>query len=236
MAGHSKYKNIMHKKNSSDAKRAKLFTKLAREISVAVKLGGTDLESNYRLRTAVQNARKNSMPNDNIKRILNSKTDDKEYAEITYEGIGPANVSFIVNTLTDNKNRTAAAIRSTFSKFGGALNSVKFNFIYCSGLTYNIQDLNYDDFFDAAVNYGANDILAIENEEKAYMVYCDSEKRMTIKNNLAKDMKLEPVTIDQFWHPQNCVVVPDDKKDKLESFIDVLEDNDDVQNIFHNAN
>ena len=176
MAGHSKFKNIMHRKGAQDKKRAKIFSRLGREISVAVKEGGPDAEKNIRLRSAISSAKSLNMPKDNIDRAIKKgegNDPDSNYEEVRYEGYGPDGVAIIVEALTNNKNRTAAEVRSTFSKYGGNLGeigSVSFGFKRLGNITIDKQKINEEDLFDFIVDNGSED-YEINNDE--YNIYCD---------------------------------------------------------------
>ena len=178
MAGHSKFKNIMHRKGAQDKKRAKIFSRLGREISVAVKEGGPDPEKNIRLRSAVGSAKSLNMPKDNIERAIKKgegNDPDSNYEEVRYEGYGPDGVAIIVEALTNNKNRTAAEVRSTFSKYGGNLGetgSVSFGFKRLGSITLNKNDINEEELFDFIVENGSEDYEINEDE---YNIYCDQK-------------------------------------------------------------
>ena len=174
MAGHSQFKNIMHRKGRQDAVRSKLFSKLSKEITVAAKFGGPDVDSNARLRLAVQNAKSQSMPKDNIQRAINKSEsgDADNYEEIRYEGYGPGGTAIIVETLTDNRNRTASTVRSTFTKFGGNLGetgSVSFMFDRVGEITYKPEAGDADTVMMAAIEAGAEDAASDENGTHHYL-------------------------------------------------------------------
>ncbi|MHA1157470.1 MAG: YebC/PmpR family DNA-binding transcriptional regulator, partial [Alphaproteobacteria bacterium] len=203
MAGHSKFKNIMHKKGASDARRSKIFSKLAREITVAAKLGMPDPDMNARLRLAVLNARAENMPKDNIERAIKKAAggDADNYDEIRYEGYGPGGVAVIVEALTDNRNRTASAVRTHFGKFGGALGetgSVGFMFDHVGEITYSAEAGDPDAVFEAAIEAGAEDA---QSEAENHTILCaftdlgDVTKALEEKLGAAATVKL-------IWKPQ----------------------------------
>ena len=233
MAGHSKFKNIQYRKGAQDKKRAKQFAKIGREIQIAVKIGGTDPESNPRLRLAINNARSVNMPKDNVDRAINkNNSDTTDYTEVRYEGYGPSGTAFIVEALTDNKNRTASEIRSIFSKNGGNLGetgSVSFNFdkvgeIQTKG---NLDDSTLEQLLD----YGLDDYIS---EDGMTYIYCKFEDLVSLEKAMReKNMEIESASI--IWKPNMTVNI--EKEDELNRLIKLnedLEDNDDVQNCFSN--
>ncbi|KPF46350.1 YebC/PmpR family DNA-binding transcriptional regulator [Rhizobium sp. G187] len=235
MAGHSQFKNIMHRKGKQDGIRSKMFSKLAREITVAAKSGLPDPSMNAALRLAVQNAKAQSMPKDNIDRAIKkaSGADAESYDAIRYEGYGPGGVAVIVETLTDNRNRTASVVRSTFSKAGGALGetgSVSFSFDHVGEITYKASVGSADSVMEAAIEAGAEDVVS---DEDGHTIYCAFEDM----NDVSK--ALEAVlggaeSVKAIWKPQNTVPVDEDKAQSLMKLIDTLEDDDDVQNVYSN--
>jgi YebC/PmpR family DNA-binding regulatory protein len=235
MAGHSHAKNIMHRKGKSDAARSKVFSKLAREITVAAKLGAPDPAFNSRLRLAVSNARALSMPKENIDRAVKkaSGTESENYEEIRYEGYGPGGVAVIVEALTDNRNRTASNVRSTFSKSGGALgetNSVGFMFDRVGEITYPASVGDADAVMEAAIEAGADDV---ESDEDGHWIYTSFEAMIEAAAALEKTLG-EPESVKAIWRPQNYVPVDAEKAASLEKLIGTLEDDDDVQNVYAN--
>ncbi|MDR3473214.1 MAG: YebC/PmpR family DNA-binding transcriptional regulator [Devosia sp.] len=235
MAGHSHAKNIMHRKGKSDAARSKVFSKLAREITVAAKLGAPDPAFNSRLRLAVANARALSMPRDNIDRAIKkaSGAEGENYEEIRYEGYGPGGVAVIVEALTDNRNRTASNVRSTFSKNGGALgetNSVGFMFDRVGEIAYPASAGSADKVMEAAIEAGADDV---ESDEDGHWIYCSFEAMNDVAAALEKSLG-EPESAKFIWRPQNTVPVDVDKGATLMKMIGLLEDDDDVQNVYTN--
>jgi len=236
MAGHSKWANTKHHKAKMDAKRGNLFTKLGKEITVAAKLGDPDPDMNPRLRLAVQAARKVSMPNENIKRAIARALPDSgegDYQEIRYEGYAAGGVSVIVECLTDNKNRTAAEVRSIFSKHGGNLgetNSVSFNFEHVGLFVYPKSVAPFDEMFETAAGAGAIDV---EEDDGNYMVTCELSSFGSLIKALEKYG--EPETAKMVWQPKLTMEISEEAYAKLEEFTSVLEDFDDVQDVYHNA-
>ncbi len=233
MAGHSKFKNIQYRKGAQDKKRAKQFAKIGREIQIAVKIGGSDPESNPRLRLAINNARSVNMPKDNVDRAINkNNSDTTDYNEVRYEGYGPFGTAFIVEALTDNKNRTASEIRSIFSKNGGNLGetgSVSFNFDKVGEILIkgNLDDITLEQLLD----YGLDDY---SSEDGMTYIYCKFEDLASLEKAMReKNMEIESASI--IWKPNMTVNI--EKEDELNRLIKLnedLEDNDDVQNCFSN--
>ncbi len=235
MAGHSQFKNIMHRKGRQDAVRSKMFSKLAREITVAAKTGMPDPAMNPRLRLAIQNAKAQSMPKDNIERAIKKASggDAENYEEVRYEGYGPGGVAVIVEALTDNRNRTASSVRSTFSKAGGALGetgSVSFSFDRVGEITYKLSVGSADDVMEAAIEAGAEDVTS---DEDGHTIICGFEDIGEVSKAL-EDKLGEAETVKAIWKPQNTVPVDEEKAQSLMKLIDTLEDDDDVQNVYSN--
>lgn len=236
MAGHSKFKNIMHRKGAQDAKRAKIFAKHAREITVAARIGGADTDMNARLRSAVAAARSQNMPNDNIQRAIAKATggaDGVDYEEIRYEGYGPGGVAVIVETLTDNRNRTASEVRAAFTKFGGSLGetgSVGFMFDRVGMIMYPASVASADDVFEAALDAGASDV---ESTDEAHEVICEPDDFSTVRDALEEKFGTAQES-SLNWKPQNTVPVGEDAAGTLFKLLDTLEDNDDVQRVASN--
>ncbi len=235
MAGHSHAKNIMHRKGKSDAARSKVFSKLAREITVAAKLGMPDPAFNSRLRLAVANARAQSMPKDNIDRAIKkaSGSDGDNYDEIRYEGYGPGGIAIIVEALTDNRNRTASNVRATFSKNGGALgetNSVGFMFDRVGEIEYGPEVGSEDKVMEAAIEAGADDV---ESDEDGHWIYTSFEAMSEVAAALEKTLG-EAKQVKAIWKPQNTVEVDAEKGQSLLKLIGILEEDDDVQNVYAN--
>src|SRR6187549_1329030 len=230
MAGHSHAKNIMHRKGKSDAARSKVFSKLAREITVAAKLGAPDPAFNSRLRLAVSTARGQSMPRDNIERAIKKAigSDGENYEAIRYEGYGPGGVAIIIETLTDNRNRTASNVRSTLSKNGGALgetNSVGFMFDHVGEIAYPASVGNADKVMEAAIEAGADDV---ESDEDGHWIYTSFESMNDVSAALEKSLG-EPESAKFIFKPQNNVPVDAEKGETLLKLINILEEDDDVQ-------
>jgi YebC/PmpR family DNA-binding regulatory protein len=238
MAGHSKWKNIQHRKGAQDAKRGKIFTKLAKEITVAARLGGGDLESNARLRTVVVKARSQSMPRDNIERAIKKGTGELEaeqYVEKVYEGYGPGGAAVMVECLTDNINRTVADVRHAFTKFGGNLGtegSVAYMFHKKGTIVYQRGKIkDFDKLFEAALEAGAEDV---KEDEDAVEIICAPDAFNELKDTLDR-MGLEADVAEIMRVPENYSALDSDKAQSMQKLIDWLEDNDDVQNVYHNA-
>lgn len=235
MAGHSHAKNIMHRKGKSDAVRSKVFSKLAREITVAAKMGMPDPAFNSRLRLAVANARSLSMPRDNIERAIKKAmgNDGENYDEIRYEGYGPGGVALIVETLTDNRNRTASNVRSYFSKSGGAMgetNSVGFMFDKVGEITYPVAAGTEDAVMEAAIEAGADDV---ESDEEGHYITTTFEAMVDVAAALEKVFG-EAESVKAIWKPQTNTPIDAEKGASLMKLIATLEEDDDVQNVYSN--
>ncbi len=235
MAGHSQFKNIMHRKGRQDAVRSKLFSKLSKEITVAAKHGGPDVDSNPRLRLAVQNAKSQSMPKDNIQRAINKSQggDEADYEEIRYEGYGPGGVAVIVEALTDNRNRTASTVRSTFSKYGGNLGetgSVSFMFDRVGEVAYKPEAGDADTVLMAAIEAGADDVVSDGN---GHVITCAFEALGEVASALERDLG-EPESVNPVWKPQTSTDVDEEKAGTLMKLVDALDDDDDIQNVYSN--
>lgn len=238
MAGHSKFKNIMHRKGRADAARSKLFSRLSKEITVAVKMGAgtTDPDMNPRLRLAIQNAKGQSMPKDNIQRAIGKGVggEGDDYKEIRYEGYGPGGVAVIVEALTDNLNRSASNIRAAFTKSGGALGetgSVSFMFDRKGEIVYKFDAGSEDAVMEAAIEAGADDVES--DEEEGHTILCEFEDIGEVSKALEATLG-EAESVNIIWKPQNQTPVGEDKAPQLMRLIDTLEDDDDVQNVFAN--
>ena len=235
MAGHSKFKNIMHRKGRADAARSKLFSKLSREITVAAKMGLPDPAMNPRLRLAVANAKAESLPKDVIERAIKKSQggDAGDYTEIRYEGFGPGGVGVIVEVLTDNKNRAAANVRSIFGKNGGALGetgSVSFMFDRVGQITYRAQAATEEAAMEAAIEAGADDV---ESDADAHTIYTPFETTSEVAEALTATLG-EPQTVNIVWRPKSTVPVSGDAAATLMKLMDALDDDDDVQNVYAN--
>ena len=235
MAGHSQFKNIMHKKGKQDAIRSKLFSKLAREITVAAKLGLPDPGMNARLRAAVIAARAENMPKDNIDRAIKkaSGADGENYDEVRYEGYGPGGVAVIVEALTDNRNRTAGEVRSYFTKAGGSLaetGAVSFMFDRVGLIVFDRKVADEDAMFEAAIEAGADDVTSgPEEHEVITSVGALTEAQKALEARFGEPRKASIV-----WRPQNTIAVDDEAGEKILRLIGALEDNDDVQTVTAN--
>ena len=235
MAGHSQFKNIMHKKGKQDAIRAKLFSKLAREITVAAKLGLPDPSMNARLRAAVLAARAENMPKDNIERAIKKAagSDTENYAEVRYEGYAPGGVAIIVEALTDNRNRTAGEVRSYFTKSGGALaetGAVSFLFDHVGVIEFPAKSASEDAMMEAAIEAGAEDVQASDD---GYEVITTLESLREVAQTLESKFG-EPRKASLIWKPHNTIGVDDESGEKILRLVGMLEDNDDVQNVYAN--
>ncbi|MCY1666198.1 YebC/PmpR family DNA-binding transcriptional regulator [Rhizobium sp. SL86] len=235
MAGHSQFKNIMHRKGRQDSIRSKMFSKLAREITVAAKAGLPDPTMNAALRLAIQNAKAQSMPKDNIDRAIKkaSGADAESYDAIRYEGYGPGGVAVIVEALSDNRNRTASNIRSIFTKAGGALGetgSVSFSFDHVGEIVYKLSAGSADAVMEAAIEAGADDVIS---DEDSHTIICGFESIGEVSKALEATLG-EAETVKAVWKPQNTVPVDEEKAQSLMKLIDSLEDDDDVQTVYSN--
>ena len=236
MAGHSHWAGIKHKKGKADKERSKVFSKISKEITVAAKLGDKNPDINPRLRSAIQAARSANMPKDNIERAISKSSANIEtnFENLRYEGFGPEKVAVIIETLTDNKNRTASNIRTIFQKAGGSLGSqgsASHNFNQLGVIKIDKKEISEDDIFELAIDSGANDCNSINDFHE---IHCPVNEIYNIKKELEKK-------IDNFlstkieWIPLNSVEIPKERQDDLIDFFESLEEDDDVQNIFSNA-
>ncbi|MEM0986164.1 MAG: YebC/PmpR family DNA-binding transcriptional regulator [Pseudomonadota bacterium] len=238
MAGHSKWANIQHRKGAQDKKRAVLFSRLSKEITIAAKLGGPDPDANPRLRLAVKNAKGESMPKDNIKRAIEKGAGGggEAYEDIRYEGFGPGGVGIIVEASTDNRNRAASEIRSAFSKNGGNLGetgSVSFGFEQVGEIVYPVEIGDEEAVMEAAIDAGAEDV---EQDGGAYIVYTAREDLQDVANALdGHYTDTEARSTKLIWKPQNTVPIEGDPADTLMRLLDVLDELDDVQNVYDNS-
>jgi YebC/PmpR family DNA-binding regulatory protein len=235
MAGHSQFKNIMHKKGRADKARSKLFSKLAREITVAAKLGMPDPAFNPRLRAAVLAARVENMPKDNIERAIKKSqgSDSENYDQIRYEGYGPGGVAIIVEALTDNRNRTAGEVRSIFTKAGGNLaetGAVSFMFEHVGVVEYGTDKASSDAMLEAAIEAGAEDVISGED---GHQIFTSTDSLAEVTKALEAKFG-EPRKSAMTWKPQNTVAVDDKAGEKILKLMDALDDNEDVQNVYSN--
>ena len=234
MAGHSKFKNIQHRKGAQDKKRAKIFTRLIKELAVAAR-SGTDPNSNPRLRGALLAARAANMPKDNIERVLKKAEggEGEQYEEIRYEGYGVGGTAFIVEAMTDNRNRTASEVRAAFSKFGGSLGetgSVSFMFDKVGQIIFAGNVADAEAMFDAALEAGADNV---ETDEESHVITCAPEDCNAVREALQETFG-DPEEAELTWIAQNTLSVEEDQATTLLKFIDALEDNDDVQSLSFN--
>ncbi len=236
MAGHSKWKQIKHYKAATDKKRGALFTRLIREITMAAKLGGGDPAGNPRLRTAIDNAKASSMPKDNIERAIKKGTGELEgvtYEEVTYEGRFPGGVAIVIEAMTDNKNRTTPEIRSYFAKFGGELGTAgSAAYLYSKqGQIVVESEVSEDRVMEVALEAGADDV---KDEGGAWVIQTSPESYEAVK--AAVDAAALPVIEAKLiMAPSTSVELSPDKVKSFNKFLDLIEDNDDVQNVWHNA-
>ncbi len=237
MAGHSHWAGIKHKKGRADKERSKIFSKLSREITVAAKLGDKDPDMNPRLRTAIQAAKQANMPKDNISRAINKSqmSGDKNYESLRYEGFGPSNIALIIETLTDNKNRAASSIRTVLQKKGGRLGetgSTSHMFSNCGVIHVNKSKIEEEEIFEIAINAGAKDCLTLES---IFEVITKKEDFYKIKTELEK--KIDSFDYSSIeWRPLNYVDLDKNQSNNIVEVLASLEDLDDVQKIFTNAN
>ena len=234
MAGHSKFKNIQHRKGAQDKKRAKIFTRLIKELAVAAR-GGTDPSSNPRLRGALLAARAANMPKDNIERVLKKAEggEGEQYEEIRYEGYGVGGTAFIVEAMTDNRNRTASEVRAAFNKFGGTLGetgSVSFMFDKVGQIVFAGGVADAEAMFEAALEAGADNV---ESDADSHIITCSAEDFNVVREALQEAFG-DPEEAELTWIAQNELSVDEDQARTLLKFIDAIEDNDDVQSLSFN--
>ncbi len=237
MAGHSHWAGIKHKKGRADKERSKIFSKLSREITVAAKLGDRDPEMNPRLRSAIQAAKQANMPKDNISRAINKSemNSDKNYESLRYEGFGPSNIAFIIETLTDNKNRSASSIRTVLQKKGGRLGesgSTTHMFSNCGVIHIDKKKANEDEIFEIAINAGAKDCISLED---SFEIITEKEDFYKIKSELEKKIKTFNYSSIE-WRPFDYIDLNKNQSKQIIEILTILEELDDVQNIFTNAN
>ncbi|MEE9379794.1 MAG: YebC/PmpR family DNA-binding transcriptional regulator [Hyphomonadaceae bacterium] len=238
MAGHSKWANIQHRKGAQDKKRAVLFSRLSKEISIASKMGGPDPDGNPRLRMAIKNARGESMPKDNIKRAVDKGQGGggADFEEVRYEGFGPGGVGIIVEASTDNRNRAASEIRTTFSKYGGNLGetgSVSFSFDQVGEIIYSPEIGDEETVMDAAIEAGAEDVLT---DEEGHTIYTAREEMGDVASALEETFKdVEAKSTKLVWRPHNTVPIEGGPAETLMKLLDVLDELDDVQNVYDNS-
>ena len=236
MAGHSHWAGIKHKKGKADKQRSKIFSKLSKEITVAAKLGDKNPDMNPRLRSAIQAARSANMPKDNIERAINksSITDGVNFESLRYEGFGPDKIAVIVETLTDNKNRTASNVRTIFQKAGGSLGtqgSASHNFKQLGVIKIDKKEITDEHIFELATEAGADECITKINFHE---IHCSISKIYDVKKELEKEIK-NFISTEIEWIPLNCVEVSKEKNEDLVNLFNTLEEDDDVQNIYTNA-
>ena len=237
MAGHSHWAGIKHKKGRADKERAKIFSKLSREITVAAKLGDKDPNMNPRLRTAIQAAKQANMPKDNISRAISKSemSGDKNYESLRYEGFGPSNVALIIETLTDNKNRSASSIRTVLQKNGGRLGesgSTTHMFSNCGVIHVDKKKIKEEEIFEIAINAGAKDCLSLD---EIFEIITEKEDFYRVKTEL--ENKIEFLNYSSIeWRPSNYINLGKEQSEQIAVVLNALEELDDVQNIFTNAN
>ena len=237
MAGHSHWAGIKHKKGRADKERSKIFSKLSREITVAAKLGDKDPEMNPRLRTAIQAAKQANMPKDNISRAISKSeiSGDKNYESLRYEGFGPSNIALIIETLTDNKNRSASSIRTVLQKKGGRLGesgSTTHMFSNCGIIHIDKKKIKEEEIFEIAINAGAKDCVSLD---EIFEIITEKEDFYKIKTELEK--KIDTFNYSSIeWRPLNYIDLDQDQGEQIIEVLTALEELDDVQNIFSNAN
>ena len=236
MAGHSHWAGIKHKKGKADKQRSKIFSKLSKEITVAAKLGDKDPSMNPRLRSAIQAARSANMPKDNIERAINKSSINTElnFENLRYEGFGPEKVAVIVETLTDNKNRTASNIRTIFQKAGGSLGtqgSASHNFNQKGVIKIDKKEVNNDRIFELAIEAGADEC---KTNDDFHEIQCSVNEIYNVKKELEKNIN-NFISTEIEWLPLNSVTISKEKNEDLINFFETLEGDDDVQNIYSNA-
>ena len=237
MSGHSKWASIKHSKGKADKQRSKVFSKLSKEISVAAKLGDKDPTMNPRLRSAIQAARSANMPKDNIERAIDksSASNDNNFENLRYEGFGPDKIAVIVEALTDNKNRTASNIRTIFQKSGGNLGtqgSASHNFNQLGIIKIDKKEISDEQIFELAIESGADECISYE---KFHEIQCPMNEIYNVKKNLEKTIA-NFISTEIEWVPLKSVDVEKDKIDSAIEFLETLEDDDDVQNVYSNIN
>ena len=236
MAGHSHWAGIKHKKGKADKQRSAIFSKLSREITVAAKLGDKNPNMNSRLRSAIQAARSANMPKDNIERAIDKSSiaADSNFENIRYEGFGPAKTAIVITTLTDNKNRTASNLRTIFQKNGGGLGtqgSASHNFLQLGVIKIDKGEIDEEKVFNLATDAGANDCIFHNNY---YEIHTNNDEIYDVKNLLEKEIS-NFISTEIEWVPINKINLNEEDKEKMNKFLEILEEDDDVQNVFTNA-
>ncbi len=235
MAGHSHWAGIKHKKDRADKQRSKIFTKISKEITVAAKLGDKDPELNPRLRSAIQSARSANMPKENIKRAIDKSENNSghNFENIRYEGFGPSRVAVVVETLTDNKNRTASNLRTIFQKSGGSLGtqgSASHNFKQIGIIKIEKPEISDDKIFELAIEAGANECNSNQNFHE---IHCDKNDIYSVKKNLEKNLN-NFLSTGIEWFPTIYLDIKNDQREEIINFLENLTDDDDVQNVYAN--
>ena len=236
MAGHSQFKNIMHRKGKQDAQKARMFAKFAREITVAAKSGTPDPEMNPRLRLAIQGARAENMPKDNIERAIKKAlgNDGENFDLVRYEGYGPGGVAIIVEALTDNRNRTGGAVRSFFTKYGGNLGTtgqVSHMFAHVGEITFKPEAASADAMLEAAIDAGADDV---ESDDDGHLITCSFDTLGSTAGALEAKFGA-PTSVKAVWKPNLTTPVDQDKAETILKLLGALEEDDDVQQVFSNV-
>ena len=236
MAGHSHWAGIKHKKGKADKQRSKIFSKLSKEITVAAKIGDKDPAMNPRLRSAIQAARSANMPKENIERAIDksSMINESNFENLRYEGFGPEKVAVIIEALTDNKNRTASKIRTIFQKAGGSLGtqgSASHNFNQTGVIKIEKKDVSDDRILELAIESGASECKSNENYHE---IHCSVNEIYNVKKELEKEIK-NFISTEIEWLPINSVKISKEKNNDIISFLETLEDDDDIQNVYSNA-
>ncbi len=236
MAGHSHWAGIKHKKGKADKQRSAIFSKLSREITVAAKLGDKNPDMNSRLRSAIQAARSANMPKDNIERAIDKSSiaTDTNFENIRYEGFGPSKTAIVVITLTDNKNRSASNLRTIFQKYGGGLGtqgSASHNFLQLGVIKIDKEEIEEEKVFNLATDAGANDCI-FHNDY--YEIHTNKDEIYDVKNIFEKEIS-NFISTEIEWVPINKIKLNDEDKEKMIKFLEILEEDDDVQNVFTNA-
>jgi YebC/PmpR family DNA-binding regulatory protein len=237
MSGHSKWASIKHSKGKADKQRSKIFSKLSKEISVAAKMGDKDPDMNPRLRSAIQAARSANMPKDNIERAIDKSSTNTEanFENLRYEGFGPDKIAVIVEALTDNKNRTASNIRTIFQKSGGNLGtqgSASHNFNQLGVIKIDKKEISDEKIFELAIESGADECISNEDYHE---IHCIKNEIYNVKKNLEKKI-LNFISTEIEWVPLNSVEVGKDRSEIAIEFLETLEDDDDIQNVYSNIN
>ena len=235
MAGHSHWAGIKHKKGRADKQRSKIFSKLSKEITVAAKLGDKDPSMNPRLRSAIQAARSANMPKDNIERAIDKSSSNNlaNFENIRYEGFGPEKIAVVVEALTDNKNRTASKIRTIFQKNGGnfgTLGSASHNFKQVGVIKIDVNEISEEKIIDMALEAGADDCLS---NDELHEIHCEKSKIYDVKKKLEINIK-NFVSTEIEWIPVNSINISKDKFNEIKEFLEMLDNDEDVQNIFTN--